>query len=474
MGKKWWIVMGAVILVAVLGFAGYSYLVPQQVAAGEPVETVVVLRDTLRVTVDTTGNLVPNADVSLAFLSSGRVTEVLVEVGDVVETGDVLARLDDADAREAVANAEFQVTQAEINLASAQIEAEAGLAQANLDTALVGYEEAVALAAMPGVQLTSSRVSLEQAQDALVEAQEDYDNAWDQARDWELDVRWMKNALENEREATESGLKSAQYNLEVARANYDLAVTGISEESVQNTWAKVLNAQVALESESLQLEQLELSLAQAQLSLESAQRALEETVLVAPAGGTVTELNIQVGEMAGTGQAAVVVISDLATLVLDVNLDETDVAQITVGQEAMVGVDAFSDARLTGEVTHIAPVATTQSGVVLYPVTVRLAPTDLPVRAGMTADVEIVMVSQENALVVPLRAVHTGGGQSYVNLLTDGQQIEQVKVELGVMTDTDVEIVSGLAEGDVVIVVAAPTQNSAVRGSGFGMFGGER
>ena len=136
-----------------------------------------------------------------------------------------------------------------------------------------------------------------------------------------------------------------------------------------------------------------------------------------------------------------------------------------------MGVDAFSDAGLTGEVTHIAPVATTQSGVVLYPVTIRLAPTDLPVRAGMTADVEIVMVSQENALIVPLRAVHTEGGQSYVNRLADGHQIERVEVELGVMTDTEVEIVGGLAKGDVVIVVAAP-QNSATRGSGFGMFGG--
>ncbi len=483
MSKKWWIVVAVVVVVGGLGLIGYQYVVGRRQAIAEAqaeMETAVVRRDTLRVTVDTAGNLAPNTEVSLAFSSGGQVVEVPVEVGDVVEAGDVLARLDDTDAREAVANAEFQVTQAEINLASAQIEAEAGLSQADLDTAQVGYEEAVALAALSGAQLTSSRVSLEQAQDALVEAQENYDNAWDQARDWELNVRWMKNALESEREATESALKNAQYNLEVAQANYSLAVVGISEENVQNTWAKVLNAQVLLESEPLQLEQLELSLAQAQLGLESARRALEDTVLVAPVGGTVTEMNIQVGETAGAGQAAVVVISDLATLVVDVNLDETDVAQITVGQEALVGVDAFSDAGLTGEVTHIAPVATTQSGVVLYPVTIRLAPTDLPVRAGMTADVEIVMVSQENALIVPLRAVHTEGGQSYVNRLADGHQIERVEVELGVMTDTEVEIVSGLAEGralslvegDVVIVVASVTQGSEQMFGPMRMFGG--
>jgi len=463
MSKKWWIVIVAVVLVAVLIVVGYQTVTARRVEAQAEIETAVVRRDTLQVTVDATGSLAPRAEVSLAFSSSGRVVGVLVEEGQQAAAGDVLARLDDADAREAVANAELQVTQAEINLASAQVEAEAGLLQANLDTARTGYEEAVALAAIPGAQLTSARVSLEQAQDSLADAQENYDAAWDTARDWELEIKWKKAALEAEREATENALESAQYNLEVAQASYSLAVAGLSEENVQNTWAKVLNAQVALESEPLQLEQLALSLAQAQLSLESARRALEDTVLVAPMGGTVTEMNVQVGETASAGQAAVVVISDLETLVVDVNLDETDVARVAVGQEALVGVDAFPAAELTGEVTYIAPMAETQSGVVFYPVTMQLSPTELPVRAGMTADVEIVTASQEGALIVPLRSVHTEGGRSYVYRMA-GAQIERVEVELGLMTDIEIEITGGLEEGDVVSVVAA---SSGASSNGF-------
>jgi len=165
------------------------------------------------------------------------------------------------------------------------------------------------------------------------------------------------------------------------------------------------------------------------------------------------------------------VISDLSVLVVDINLDETDVAQVTVGQEALVSVDAFPDAELIGDVTYIAPIAETQSGVVLYPVTVRLEPNEFPVRAGMTADVEIISASQEGALIVPLRAVHTEGERAYVYRLVGGQA-EQVEVTLGMMTDTEVEITGGLAEGDEVSVVAAPTQGST---SGFGpggMFGG--
>jgi HlyD family secretion protein len=199
---------------------------------------------------------------------------------------------------------------------------------------------------------------------------------------------------------------------------------------------------------------------------------LEQATLTAPIDGTVTALNVKVGEMASAGQAAVVVISDLSVLEVDINLDETDVAQVSVGQEALVTVDAFSDAELTGQVMYIAPVAETQSGVVLYPVTVQVLPTDFPVRAGMTVDVEIIVAGQEDALIVPLRAVHTEGERAHVYRISGGQT-EQVEVVLGMMTETEVEIISGVAEGDVVSVVAVPNQSSG--GSGFGpggIFGG--
>jgi multidrug efflux pump subunit AcrA (membrane-fusion protein) len=105
--------------------------------------------------------------------------------------------------------------------------------------------------------------------------------------------------------------------------------------------------------------------------------------------------------------------------------------------------------------------------VVLYPVTVRLKPADsstdagqlLPLRAGMTADVTVITASRENVLVIPLRAVKTDGQHAYVDRLVAGQ-VERVEVELGMMTETEVEITSGVAEGDVVVVAAVPTQGS--------------
>jgi HlyD family secretion protein len=87
----------------------------------------------------------------------------------------------------------------------------------------------------------------------------------------------------------------------------------------------------------------------------------------------------------------------------------------------------------------------------------------------MTADVELIAASQEDALIVPLRAVHSEGERAYVERLADGQ-VEQVDITLGMMTDTEVEITDGLAEGDVVVVVPGAEPDDGPRMPGF--FGG--
>jgi RND family efflux transporter MFP subunit len=200
--------------------------------------------------------------------------------------------------------------------------------------------------------------------------------------------------------------------------------------------------------------------------VDQARLRLKKATLATPVDGTVTSLRIEPGEWVNPGQP-VIVLSDLAVLEVDVNLDETDVARVMVGQNARLTVDAFPGVELAGDVTTIAPVAQVQAGVVLYPITIRLKPADPStsagqsslLRAGMTADVTIITASRENALVIPLRAVKTDGQHAYVDRLVAGK-VERVEVELGMMTETEVEITSGVAEGDVVVVVATPAQGS--------------
>jgi HlyD family secretion protein len=113
MSKRWWVAVAAVVLIAVLGLAGCQRIAPRGAGAGEPTETAVVRRGTLLVTVDATGSLAPRSEASLSFSSSGRVAQVFVEEGQVVEAGQPLARLEMDDL-------ELQVTQAEAALAAAE------------------------------------------------------------------------------------------------------------------------------------------------------------------------------------------------------------------------------------------------------------------------------------------------------------------------------------------------------------------
>ncbi|MCD6285852.1 MAG: efflux RND transporter periplasmic adaptor subunit, partial [Anaerolineae bacterium] len=354
-----------------------------------------------------------------------------------------------------------------------------------LTAAQMAYEKARMNSSLAGDQITSSEVNLAQAQRSLEDAQEAYDSAYDPGRDWELGDKRRSAQLEAEREGAADALIAAQDNLSVAQAAYNLAVAGVSDSGVTSAWSQVVSAQISLENETeppdendiesarLQVEQAQVSLEQGKLSLMSAQSDLAETELTAPVSGTVAEMDLQLGQMVNNGQTGVV-LADLETLEVEIGLDESGIVQVAVGQPAMVALDAFDDVELSGVVDHIEPTAQSQSGVVLYVVTIVLDPTAIPVRVGMTADVEVVTTSAQGALTIPLKAVQSVNGDSFVGRRSLNGSFAQTQIELGVMAGTRIEVVSGLEEGDVVLVASAPaTPDNAPQGP-FGMMGGGR
>jgi len=520
MNKKWWIVI-VVVVVGGLGFAGYQYIGGQQQARAEAqasMETAVVRRDTLRVTVDATGSLAPQAEVSLAFASSGLVTEVFVEEGQQVEAGQPLAQLDTDDLELQVAQAEAALAAAEAQLAqllappqpeqvAAQeanlraMEAQVSAAVANRDQITAGADEGqiAAIEAQRASAVAQQKTAFDRHEDTMECVTL---KAGTRLPDGTVlsDDKKVYPALGVQEEQTRYALAVADASLASAQAELDELLAGADSDQLAAAQANVATAAAqrdAVQAElnlllagatEEQIQTTQASVDDARVALEQAQLRLEKGALTAPVAGTITFLDVQPGEIANANQP-VVVLSDLVALEVDVSLDETDVARVAVGQEARVSLDALPGVEMVGEVTYIAPVAQSQSGVVLYPVTVRLAPSDpstdtsansgqasgqaLPVRAGMTADVEITTVSQEDALVVPLRAVHIEGEDAYVNRLV-GDQVERVEVELGLMTDIEIEITSGLSEGDVVVVVASTARDSGGQGGPMGMFGGGR
>ncbi|MBI5567316.1 MAG: biotin/lipoyl-binding protein, partial [Chloroflexi bacterium] len=195
-----------------IGIGGYTYFTQTAQAAQAPAEpalqTAKVRTGDIRITASGAGTLTPAAEIDLAFRTGGTVIELPVKVGDIVKANDVIARLDDTAAR-------LQMAQAELNLQGAQ---------ARYDDLKTG----VATSIDPN-RLTSASVAVKQATDALAEAQANYAAVFDQARDWELNDPKRADKLLAERDAAAKALSKAQDALTVARSQYTVTATGLTD-----------------------------------------------------------------------------------------------------------------------------------------------------------------------------------------------------------------------------------------------------
>ncbi len=486
MNRKWKIAAGVVVLVVGLGFAAWQVVLTPggaEAQAQTGAETAVVERGTLHVTVGGTGNLVPISEVALAFTAGGQLAEVLVEEGQTVEAGQALARLDTDELAWDVAQAEAGLAHAEGQLAEllasprpedvAVQEANLAAAQGRVSAAVANRDQVIA-------DPDEAEVAAAEAQVAAAELE--HRNA--------LITYDRIEGNGDDKDRAHHDLWAAEVGVEAAQKQLDEVLVGADADEVRAAQANVASAVARRDAVQAQLDLLlvgptdeqvqaaEAAVEQARVALEQAQVRLQKATLVAPASGTISSLGVDAGEMVAPGQT-IVVLSDLSALEVDVDLDETDVARVVVGQPATVTLDAFPGVELTGEVTYSAPDALVLSGVVLYPVTVRLSPEALihrGVRAGMTAEVEITTASREDALIVPLRAVRTEGQRAYVTRVV-GEGVEQVEVELGLTTETQAEILGGvdgtsIAEGDAIVVVPAPA-GAQFQGPFAGLRGGQ-
>jgi HlyD family secretion protein len=358
------------------------------------------------VSVRARGEVVPAVWADLSFETAGTVAEWFVEEGEVVEAATPLGRLDTQALELALKQAQATLETAEVKLAQAEEENEHQLAKAEL--AFQTAEDRLAQAEARFPQATTAEVTLKQAHDALVRAQEAYDKAWDQARDWEMYMHdptprfpgenpptgtSHADRLEADRESTERALENAQYNLEVAQAEYD-AVLG--ERQASGKELSVLETEV--KQAQLDLEQLQegvdpllvQEVKNARLQVEQAQADLEAGTLVAPFGGTVVKLHLPPHDQAAVGAPAVT-LADLSTLRVETtDLDEWGAAQIDVGSEVEIVFNAFDDKTLTGHVTETdLRGETLPAGDVVYRTIVELDELDPDLRWGMTVRISI-------------------------------------------------------------------------------------
>ena len=201
-----------------------------------------------------------------------------------------------------------------------------------------------------------------------------------------------------------------------------------------------------------EIAQFEAAVAQARAQLASSRVALQKSQLISPISGVVTDVAIEIGEIARVGTNAISLITQ-SGYQIDVNVPEVDIPKVTIGSAADITLDAFGpDTHIAATVLTIDPAQTQVEGVVYYKVTVAFQDITNSIRPGMTANVTIFGKEVKNALTIPQRSVETMDSKKIVRVLV-GTIPQEREVTLGIRSAKgDVEVLTGLSEGEDVIV----------------------
>lgn len=512
---KWIIIAVAVVALAGGGFFAYTtWFTPQEETSADPeMQTAVAREGSLVVYAIGTGEVIAGSEIDISFEEDGTLTEVLVELGDEVEEGDVLALARSEMTEEEIAlditEAELSVIKAEQNLQDIYDNAELDAAEAL--QAYEAAEEALEELNNQDLVVAEAQQAVAEAEEAVEDAERSYNTVRSTASQSTIDAAYAEMVLAEEslKEAEDAYKEYAdkadtnltkanlQLKLNAAQTAYDSAVayynsyTSTGSQTDLNTTdadlaaaqALLAEAQEALEEvlagptageiamaeaeltaaqrewESLKdgadptdvaLAEAELANAQAQLAEVQEQQAIIE--LVAPMDGTIMSIDATIGETVGS--SAIIKIADLSVVTLEVYLDETDLQNVGVGYDIEVIFDALEDEIFTGKITAVYPGLQSMSG---YSAILAIGELDttsyakpVSIPVGMSASVDVIDSRTEDAVLVPVEALREIGDDGYaVFVLENGEPVMRM-VEVGIMDFTYAEIISGLQAGETV------------------------
>lgn len=186
---------------------------------------------------------------------------------------------------------------------------------------------------------------------------------------------------------------------------------------------------------------------------------LMKTEILAPFDGTVVDIGVKENDQLSAfdySSKTAVYLVDTRTVEMDGVVDEIDIYKVNVGEEAIIIVDALPDVELKGKVTFVSPFGTRETGVVEFSITISLEPIDIELKGGLTATADIIVEKHENVLLVPNRSIKGSPGDYWVEVVLDEKTMTTEKrgVELGTQNEQFSEVISGLSEGEKIIVEA--------------------
>ncbi|MFO7917709.1 MAG: efflux RND transporter periplasmic adaptor subunit [Anaerolineae bacterium] len=459
-------VLYVLLVVAVIGGGWLLYSRKMQgpeAQRPEGIGTVAVGRDSIEGLVSTTGSLKAERNQELNFSTAGRVAEVLVEEGEVVEAGQVLARLGGAD----------------LQLNLRQAEAALALNGAQLARTLKGPSEEEIASAEEA--LASAKTNLQDLQQGATEREKELARLnIDQAKNsrWNAQAsrdavcgRVGRGATEADCDSAEAQVLNAEVAVEIAETKYEQLLEPPKSSTLASAKAQIAQAEATLHQLSTSPSGEDIAIAeaqvrQAQVSVDTAREKLEDLVLRAPFEGRLALWDLNREELVSVGTPVGTLI-DASRYHIDVNIDETEIGQVAVGQKVRISLDAFPDEEIMGHVAQIDLAGESVQGLVVYGVRIDIEETDLPLKPLMTAAADVIVEAKEGVLLVPNRALRRDEGGKYVEVLKDNVPT-RVDIETGISDDERTEIVSGLEEGEEVIVTK-PREDIL---DGGGLFGG--
>jgi HlyD family secretion protein len=264
------------------------------------------------------------------------------------------------------------------------------------------------------------------------------------------------NALTQAQANYDATVAARAYQVATAEDAFETAEANLATREAEVAQAEASLAQVAADPRDVDLASYEAEVSRAMAAYSAAEARLAKAEITSPIVGSVTDITVEEGEQVSLGGTVVVVQTTMEQFEIIADVSESDIAKVSVGDEAEIRFDAFgSGFEVIGQVRDIDPAEKMIESVVYYEVTVQLMDEDLldSLRPGLSADLILTTDKRENVLSVPQRALFEKEGLDYVRVMDRRGNPEDRHVEVGIRGDLGrVEILSGLEEGDEVII----------------------
>jgi RND family efflux transporter MFP subunit len=447
--KAFWIIL---IVLTLAGGGGYAYYAliykPGHASPEQVITTSQVQQGDIVISVSGSGTLVPASEATLGFEVSGYLEDVYVAVGDRVEEGDVLAKMETDELELAIIEADTRVR----------------LAQIDLDNTLAGPTDA---------EMASAEAAIQNAQAALQVAQLSYNSDLNSDLDSAASAYYLTYLSRSEKyvaaqEAYAAGeisqseyaeatnkWRQAEADLNDALQDADLEQLGAANDvdqarnSVYQAQERLDNLQSGATDEEIR--QAQLTLDQAQLALEDARADLEAATLRAPFSGTVTEVTALPGEY--IGKSSFITLAALDKPLLEFWVEESDMSGVVVGYPVEIVFESLPGETFSGEVVQVDPTLVTVDRTLAVQAFASIDTSSYSgdLLGGMNAEVDVISAEARDTLIVPLQALRELGEDQYaVFVVGPGGELEMRPVEVGLQDLVNAEIVSGLQAGETV------------------------